>query len=147
MRIDKRLGYGLTTLTYLIAFAIFFPILWMVLTSFKTEADAFAFPPQLFFQPTLSNWEIALFDTGFTKFLVNTGIITLGSTAVALLLGVPAAYALAYYPTKRTDFTLMWLISTRMLPPVGVIVPLFVIFRDLQLRDTHLGLVIIYTKL
>ncbi len=147
MRIDKRTGFGLTITTYLIAFLMFFPILWMVLTSFKTEADAFAFPPTLFFQPTLSNWQNALFDTNFTEFLVNTAIITLASTGVALLLGVPAAYALAYYPTKRTDFTLMWLISTRMLPPVGVIVPLFVIFRDLQLRDTHLGLIIIYTAM
>jgi sorbitol/mannitol transport system permease protein len=150
----------------------------MIMTSFKTEADAFAFPPRfipalsfsandtedessseatevvsndegytIFFTPTLRNWEIALFDTPFLKHLTNTLIITLGSTALALFMGFPAAYALAYYPTKRSDFTLMWLISTRMLPPVGIIVPLFVIARDLGLRDTHASLIIMYTAM
>lgn len=138
---------SLTGLTYVLAFLMFFPILWMVLTAFKTEADAFAFPPQLIFQPTLANWEIALVDSPFLKHLANTLIISGLSTLVALGLGIPAAYALAYYPTKRSDFTLTWLISTRMLPPVGIIVPLFVIFRDLGLRDTHTGLIIMYTAM
>jgi len=117
------------------------------MTSFKTEADAFAFPPRIIFTPTLNNWKIALFDSNFVSHLTNTLIITILSTAVALGFGIPAAYALAYYQTKHSDFTLMWLISTRMLPPVGVIVPLFVIFRDLQLRDTHLGMIIIYSAM
>ncbi len=140
-------GIALTLLTYAIAILIFFPILWMVLTSFKTEADAFAFPPKILFEPTLDNWRIALIDSPFTRHLTNTLIITLGSTAVALALGIPAAYALAYYPTRRSDFTLTWLISTRMLPPVGIIVPLFIIARDLGLRDTHLSLIIMYTAM
>ena len=168
---------SLTTLTYVIAFLMFFPILWMVMTSFKTETDAFAWPPKLipvpgvtsevadaedlsgeeleeaidhtgiFFTPTLNNWNIALFDSNFFEHLINTLIITGLSTLVALAFGIPAAYALAYYPTKRSDFTLMWLISTRMLPPVGVIVPLFVIFRDLGWRDTHIGMIVIYTAM
>ncbi|MBC7870384.1 MAG: carbohydrate ABC transporter permease [Chitinophagaceae bacterium] len=141
---NRTVGNGLTFLTYLLAFIIFFPILWMVLTSFKTEAVAFDYPPKLVFTPTLSNWNIALFETGFFKSLRNTLLIVAGSTSLALILGIPAAYALAYYPGKRADFTLTWLISTRMLPPVGVIVPLFIIFRDTGLRDTHLGLIIIY---
>jgi sorbitol/mannitol transport system permease protein len=141
---SKRTGYALNILTYFITFLIFFPILWMVLTSFKTEADAFAFPPQIIFEPTLSNWDIALFDTGFFDYLLNTVIIVGFSTLLALSLGIPAAYALAYYPTKRSDFTLLWMISTRMLPPVGIIVPLFVISRDLGLRDSHLAMIIIY---
>lgn len=147
MKSNRILNISLTTLTYFVAFMMFFPILWMVLTSFKTEADAFAFPPQIFFNPTLDNWKIALFETSFLKHLGNTLLITIGSTLLALLMGIPAAYALAYYPTKRSDFTLTWLISTRMLPPVGIIVPLFVIFRDLGLRDTHLGLIIMYTAM
>ncbi|QPC83356.1 carbohydrate ABC transporter permease [Phototrophicus methaneseepsis] len=138
---------SLTLLTYIIAILIFFPILWMVLTSFKTEADAFAFPPQLFFEPTLNNWRTALFDTPFLEHLINTLIITIGSTLLAISFGIPAAYALAYYPTKRSDFTLLWLMSTRMLPPVGIIIPIFIIFRDLGLRDTHLGLIIMYTAM
>ncbi len=138
---------GLTIFTYVLAFVIFFPILWMVMTSFKTEADAFAYPPTIAFEPTLENWNIALFDSPYLKHLTNTLIITLGSTLLALLLGIPAAYALAYYPTKRSNFTLMWLISTRMLPPVGIIVPLFIIMRDLNLRDTHTSLIIMYTAM
>lgn len=144
---QRWVNISLTLLTYAIAFALFFPILWMVMTSFKTEADAFAFPPTIIFEPTLDNWRIALFETNFLSHLINTVIITGISTLLALVLGIPAAYALAYYQTKRSDFTLMWLISTRMLPPVGVIVPLFVIFRDLQLRDTHAGMIIIYTAM
>ncbi|MBC8099946.1 MAG: carbohydrate ABC transporter permease [Armatimonadetes bacterium] len=147
MKTRRLPNIALTVLTYVIAFLIFFPILWMVLTSFKTEGDAFAFPPQLVFSPTLANWEIALVDSNFAKHITNTLLITVLSTLTALGFGIPAAYALAYYPTKRSDFTLTWLISTRMLPPVGIIVPLFVIFRDLGLRDTHLGLIIIYTAM
>lgn len=138
---------GLTLFTYLIAIVIFFPILWMIMTSFKTEADAFAFPPTITFEPTLNNWRIALLDSPFLKHFINTLIITIGSTALALVLGIPAAYALAYYPTKRSDFTLLWLISTRMLPPVGIIVPVFIIFRDLGLRDTHASMIIMYTAM
>jgi sorbitol/mannitol transport system permease protein len=140
-------GLVLTLLTYAIALLIFFPILWMVLTSFKTEAEAFAFPPTLAFTPTLDNWEIAIIDSPFLRHIGNSLIITILSTAAALGLGIPAAYALAFYPTKRSDFTLTWLISTRMLPPVGVIVPLFIIMRDLGLRDTHLSLIIMYTAM
>jgi sorbitol/mannitol transport system permease protein len=147
MRTNRWASTGLTALTYIIAILIFFPILWMILTSFKTEGDAFAFPPQLFFAPTLDNWDIALIDSNFTSHLANTLIITVISTLVALGLGIPAAYALAYYPTRRSDFTLTWLMSTRMLPPVGIIVPLFLIFRDLGLRDSHLSLIIIYTSM
>jgi sorbitol/mannitol transport system permease protein len=147
MRQNRLLNSSLTGITYLIAIVIFFPILWMILTSFKTEGDAFAFPPQVFFAPTLDNWQIALLDSNFTSHLVNTLLVTILSTLVALGLGIPAAYALAYYPTKRSEFTLSWLISTRMLPPVGIIVPLFIIFRDLGLRDSHLSLIIIYTAM
>lgn len=147
MKTAKWQSRSLTGLTYVLAILLFFPILWMVLTSFKTEADAFAFPPQLIFAPTLANWEIALIELPFVKHLINTLVISGISTLVALGLGIPAAYALAYYPTKRSDFTLTWLISTRMLPPVGIIVPLFVIFRDLGLRDMHTGLIIMYTAM
>ncbi|GAB4517907.1 MAG: carbohydrate ABC transporter permease [Anaerolineae bacterium] len=144
---SKTVQYSLNFITYLVAFLIFFPILWMVMTSFKTEADAFAYPPQIVFEPTLSNWENALVDSPFFDHLFNTLVISGVSTLVAFAFGIPAAYALAYYPGKRANFTLMWLISTRMLPPVGVIIPLFIIMRDLSLRDTHLGMIIIYTAM
>lgn len=136
---------SLTVLTLFLAFLMFFPILWMVLTSFKTEQIAFAFPPKFVFSPTLENWRIALIGTDYLGFLYNTLIITGLSTVFALILGIPAAYAMAFYPTKRTDGSMLWVMSTRMLPPVGVIVPLYVIFQWLNLLDTHLGMIIIYT--
>ncbi len=143
---SKNTRYHLLNfLTLLIAFLMFFPILWMVLTSFKTEQIAFAYPPRLIFTPTLENWRIALVGTDYLQFLGNTLIITGLSTLVSLALGIPAAYAMAFYATKRTDASMLWVMSTRMLPPAGVIVPLYVIFQRLGLLDTFLGMIIIYT--
>src|SRR5882672_3063675 len=111
---QKIMGHALSILTLLLAFIMFFPILWMVMTSFKTEADAFTYPPLIVFQPTLENYANALQGSRYFASLVNTVFITLFSTLTALALGVPAAYSLAYYPTKRSNFTLMWVMSTRM---------------------------------
>ncbi len=147
MKKHKIFGHALSVLTLFIAFLVFFPILWMVLTSFKTEADAYTNPPTLIFQPTLENYQIALQQSHYFDYLLNTLLITGFSTLVALLLGVPAAYSLAYYPKKRSNFTMMWVMSTRMLPPVGVIVPLYVIFKNLSLFDTHFGLILLYTTI
>jgi sorbitol/mannitol transport system permease protein len=134
----------LSAVTLLLAFAMFFPILWMFLTSFKTEQLAIQFPPPLFFEPTLENWRVALLNSPFLEYLRNTVIITFFSILLALLLGVPTAYAMAFYQTRRTDASLLWMMSTRMLPPAGVIVPLYVIFLQTNLLDTHLGLIILY---
>jgi sorbitol/mannitol transport system permease protein len=123
---------------------MFFPILWMVLTSLKTEDMAIAVPPQFVFTPTFENWRAVFVGTPFVEFLGNTVLITFLSTFLALLLGVPAAYAMAFYRTKRTDSTMLWMMSTRMLPPAGVIVPIYVLFNNLNLLDTHLGLILLY---
>lgn len=141
------LGHALSVLTILIAFLVFFPIFWMVLTSFKTESDAYTNPPILLFQPTLENYQNALDQSRYFDYLGNTLVITLFSALAAFLLGIPAAYSLAFYPRKRSNFTMMWVMSTRMLPPVGVIVPLYVIFKNLSLFDTHLGLILLYTTI
>jgi sorbitol/mannitol transport system permease protein len=130
--------------TLSLAFIMFFPILWMGLTSLKTENDAIAFPPKWFFAPTFENWRVSVLNGPVLEFMGNTAWITLASTLLALALGFPAAYAMAYYRTKRTDGSMLWMMSTRMLPPAGVIVPLFVLFRDLSLLDTHLGLILLF---
>jgi sorbitol/mannitol transport system permease protein len=141
----KRLGTLLWSVgTLAVAFAMFFPILWMVLTSLKTENAAIAFPPQWFFSPTFENWRVAVFGGPVLEFMGNTALITVLSTLLALALGIPAAYAMAFYRTRRTDGSMLWMMSTRMLPPAGVIVPLFVLFRDLSLLDTHLGLILLF---
>jgi sorbitol/mannitol transport system permease protein len=116
----------------------------MAITSFKTEQLAIAFPPRIFFTPTLENWYAAIINSPFLEFMWNTVIITFFAILLALILGLPTAYAMAFYPTKRTDSSLLWMMSTRMLPPAGVIVPLYVIFLQLKLLDTHLGLIILY---
>ncbi len=144
---NKAWGNVLSVVTLLLAFLMFFPILWMVLTSFKTEALAISFPPRLLFTPTLENWRIALFESPFLEFLGNTVVITFFSILLAFLLGIPTAYAMAFYPTRRSDSSLLWMMSTRMLPPAGVIVPLYILFLWLNLLDTHLGLVLLYTAM
>jgi len=144
MKQQKLSSILLTTLTYILALAMFFPILWMLLTSFKPEQLALAMPPRLFFAPTLENYQIALLESPYLEFLWNTVIITLLATLLALVLGLPTAYSMAFYPTKRTNSAMLWIMSTRMLPPAGVIVPLYIIFKDLQWLDTHLGMIVIY---
>lgn len=147
MKKNKLAGHALSALTIIIALIVFFPIFWMFLTSFKTEVDAYTDPPLILFQPTLENYQIALQQSRYFDYLGNTLAITLFSTLVAFLLGIPAAYSLAFYPGKRSNFTMMWVMSTRMLPPVGVIVPLYVILKNLALFDTHLGLILLYTTM
>lgn len=134
-----------TVLGWLAAGILFFPIFWMVLTSFKTEVEAVALPPKLFFQPTLENYVTIQERADYFSFALNSSIISVGSTLLALLIAVPAAYAMAFFPTKRTKGTLLWMLSTKMLPPVGVLVPIYLIFRNLNLLDTRIGLTIIYT--
>ena len=85
--------YLLNSLTLFLAFLMFFPILWMFMTSFKTEQIAFAIPPHLVFTPTLENWNVALFESPYFEFLTNSLIITGGSTLVALIAGIPAMSA------------------------------------------------------
>lgn len=135
----------LGTLAWLVALIIFFPIFWMLLTSFKTEIDAFASPPQLFFTPTLENYAEIDQRSDYFHYAWNSVVVSFGSTFLGMLLAVSAAYSMAFFETKRTKNTLLWMLSTKMLPPVGVLVPIYLLFKDFGLLDTRLGLVIIYT--
>jgi sorbitol/mannitol transport system permease protein len=136
---------ALTLLTYLLAFLFFFPILWMILAAFKTEAQAFNDTPIIFFRPILDNFSRALVSYG--PALAHSLIVALGSTALAFVLGLPAAFALAVYPTRRSRGVLTWMLSTKFMPAVGVIVPLFIIFKNLHLLDTLPGLILMYTTM
>ncbi len=127
------------------AAVIFFPIFWLVLSGFKPEVDAVATPPSLFFRPTLENYAAVFERADYLKFASNSVIVSLGSTLVALAIALPAAYAMAFFPTRRTRDTLLWMLSTRMLPPVGALVPIYLLFRDLELLDTRVGLVAVYS--
>ncbi|QIN82593.1 ABC transporter permease subunit [Rubrobacter tropicus] len=121
---------------------IFGPIFWLIVTSFKTDAAAYDLPPKLLFTPTLEQYAGAL-ESFWTPFL-NSVIIVGVSTAICLLLGVPAAFALSFYAHKRNEGIVFWFITTKALPQVAVLVPLFVIFRELQLLDTVWVLIIVF---
>ena len=153
-RIDGRWSFRLRTpvkpgaialnlFTYVIAFLVFFPILWAVLTGFKSEADAAAIPPTLFFHATLDNYR-AVFTADYFSFFKNTVILSTGSTILALALGLPAAYSLAFHPSPRTPKVLSWVLSTKMLPAVGALIPLIVIYKRVGLFDTRLGMILLY---
>ncbi|MBW7963114.1 MULTISPECIES: carbohydrate ABC transporter permease [unclassified Bradyrhizobium] len=125
-------------------FLIFFPILWMVLASFKTELEAFAIPPSfLFFRWTLENYATVQERSDYFHHAMNSIIIAGGSTLIALLIAVPAAWSMAFSPTKRTKDVLLWMLSTKMMPPVGVLVPIYLIYKSFGLLDSRIGLVFI----
>lgn len=130
---------------WLAALLMFFPIFWMVLASFKTEVAAIATPPELIFRPTLENYRDIFQRADYLAFALNSIVISFGATALAIALAVPAAFAMAFYPTDRTRGTLLWMLSTKMLPPVGVLVPIYLFARDTGLLDTRTALVIMYT--
>lgn len=135
-----------TLLAWSIGLAIFFPILWTVLTSFKTEAEAIASPPSfVFFEWTLENYTTVLERSNYFRHFWNSVVISIGSTLLGLAIAIPAAWAMAFVPGKQTKNILMWMLSTKMLPPVGVLIPIYLIFRDTGLLDTRLGLVIVLT--
>jgi sorbitol/mannitol transport system permease protein len=127
-----------------VGFIIFFPILWMILASFKTELEAFTIPPSfLFFDWTLENYETVQTRSDYLHHAMNSIILAGGSTLIAMLIAIPAAWSMAFAPTKRTKDILLWMLSTKMLPPVGVLVPIYLIFRDFGLLDSRAGLVFI----
>ena len=135
-----------TVIAWAIGIAIFFPILWTILTSFKTEAEAIASPPSfLFFDWTLENYAEVQERSNYLRHFLNSVIISFGSTIIGLLIAIPAAWSMAFVPAKRTKDVLMWMLSTKMLPPVGVLIPIYLIFRDTGLLDTRTGLVIVLT--
>jgi sorbitol/mannitol transport system permease protein len=141
----SRIGWSV--LTYIVVFLLVFPVLWMVITGFKTEVAAIAIPPTLFFVPTLSQFGLAL-SGGFSAYLFNSIVASLVSTAIALILGIPAAYAMVFQMrTKSAEDMLFFVLSTRFLPFAAILVPLFIIFTRLNLLDNILTLIIVYTAM
>jgi sorbitol/mannitol transport system permease protein len=131
-----------TAFAWGIGFAIFFPILWTILTSFKTELEAFSTPPKfLFFDWTTENYGIVNERSDYFRFAMNSVILALGSTVIALLFAIPAAWAMAFAPAKRTKDLLLWMLSTKMMPPVGALIPIYLIFQYTNLLDSRAGLV------
>ena len=147
--IKKRRNRGgslLTAFTWIIAIGFFFPVAWMVLTAFKQESDAATDPPTFFFAPTLDQFK-AVFDAGVGTALLNSLFVTTVSTIIVLLLGIPAAFALSLRPVKKTSDALFFFISTKMLPVVAVIIPLYVIVGQIGMLDNVWTLIVLYTSM
>ncbi len=193
--VGKRIG--VTAAAWVVAFLIFFPILWTFITSFKSELDAIAMPPKfLFFNWTLENYAEVQERSNYLKFAFNSIVLSIGANLIGLIIAVPAAWAMAFAPTvvtdkaltrrlylvivvalalaaailwlvgdarsdsriygpilfvalipvaywiltRKTTDVLMWMLSTKMMPAVGVLVPIYLIFRDLHLLDSLWGL-------
>jgi sorbitol/mannitol transport system permease protein len=133
-----------TGLAWSIGFIIFFPILWTILTSFKTELEAFSIPPKfIFFDWTLENYGVVQERSNYLRFAMNSIVLSLGSTLIALLFAIPAAWAMAFAPGKRTKDLLMWMLSTKMMPPVGALIPIYLLFRDMGLLDSRGGMMVV----
>lgn len=118
-----------------------FPILYMFMTSFKTEADAV--PPRLFFVPTLANYATVL-SGGILPYLYNSLIITLAAMALSIVLGLPAAYVIVFGKLKHPDSVYFWFLSTTLMPAVSVIIPVFMVFRGLGALDSRWGMILVY---
>ena len=131
-------------IAWILAIAFFFPVFWMVLTSFKTEGDAYTTTPKIIFEPTLEQYE-GVFSSGLGPYIANSVGATVISTLLVLLLGVPAAFALSLRPVQKTSDVLFFFISTKMLPVVAAIVPIYVVVNQIGMLDNIWTLIILYT--
>src|SRR5712671_450917 len=158
----ERAPIGIAIVAWVIALIGFFPVLYLVATSLKTEAAAVLLPPTFIplpglnlaptemppftFSPTFEQYQTIL-DRGFGPFFLRSVVVVVVSGILVLVLAVPCAYALAFRMIEGWRDTLFFFISTKFLPPVGIIVPIYIIMRDLQLLDNLLALVIMYTAM
>jgi sorbitol/mannitol transport system permease protein len=143
----KWSNFAWTALTYLLVFLLVFPVLWMALTGFKTEIAAITVPPTLFFQPTLDQFLIAI-NGGFGAYLFNSAAASVVSTALAMVLGIPAAYAMVFQMrSKSSNDMLFFVLSTRFMPFAAILVPLYVIITRLNLLDNLFVLIVVYTAM
>ena len=133
-----------TDLAWLIGLIIFFPILWILILSFKSEGDAIRTPLQVLSSPwTLESYALVQERSDYFKHFWNSVIIAIGSTVIGIVIAVPAAWSMAFVPSKRTKDILMWMLSTKMLPAVGVLYPIYLLFIKLGILDSRVGLVIV----
>lgn len=134
-----------TSIAGTLGFLMFFPILWIVILSFKTEENAIRAPLEILFGSgwTMDSFTAVQARSDYFKHFSNSVIIALGSTVLGLVVAVPAAWSMAFVPSKHTKNILMWMLSTKMLPPVGVLVPIYLLFRDFNLLDTRTGLTLV----
>ncbi|GAB1478959.1 carbohydrate ABC transporter permease [Paracoccaceae bacterium] len=135
-----------TIAAWSIGFLIFFPILWTILMSFKSEGDAIKAPLAMLTSSwTMESYHEVQERSNYALHFWNSVILSFGSTIAALIIAIPAAWSMAFVPGKRTKDLLMWMLSTKMMPAVGVLVPMYLLFRDFGLLDSRIGLVGVLT--
>ena len=133
-----------TLLAWGVGIAIFFPILWMIVLSFKAEGDAIKAPLEVLISDwTFENFAVVQGRSDYLKHFSNSMIIAFGSTFVGILVAVPAAWSMAFVPSRQTRGILMWMLSTKMLPAVGVLYPIYLMFIQFGILDTRIGLVVV----
>jgi len=133
-----------TAAAWIVTLAIFFPLGWLVLTAFKTELQAISVPPLIFFTPTLENFVEVQERSDYLLYAKNSVITSVASTLLGLAIAAPAAYSMAFFRNRWTRDVLMWMLSTKMMPAVGALVPIYVLTQTAGLLDTRLALTIVF---
>lgn len=142
----NHLGLAIRTFfAWAITLVVVFPLIWLVLTAFKTELQAIAVPPQLFFSPTLESFAEVNLRSDYLLHAGNSVITSVVSTLLGLAVAAPAAYSMAFFRTKRTRDILMWMLSTKMMPAVGALVPVYVLAQTAGLLDSLTVLIVVFT--
>lgn len=136
---------GVVGFMVIVLFFFLFPLFWMTLLGFKDQAQAFADPPLLFFKPTLENFVYGMETLGWGRNIANSLIVATIATAISLVLGIPCAYGFARFRIFAEKELRFWLLSIVMMPPVVAAIPIFSIWAQLGLIDSHLGLAIAHT--
>ncbi len=144
-QINQAIRVLRTVLSWAVALLLFFPLGWMVLTAFKTELQAISVPPLLLFTPTLENFTLVQERSDYLLYARNSLVTSVVSTLLGLALAFPAAYSMAFFKSRWTKDILMWMLSTKMMPAVGALVPVYVMAQTSGLLDTRLGLIIVFT--
>jgi sorbitol/mannitol transport system permease protein len=137
-----KIGWSIAA--WIVALVIFFPILYAFVTSLKTEQEAIA-GFSLIPSGTFENYVTVQTQRDYFRPFMNSVILSVGSTILGLIIAIPAAWAMAFSPTKRTKDILMWMLSTKMMPAVAVLVPIFILFRNFGLLDSRIGLTVMLT--
>jgi sorbitol/mannitol transport system permease protein len=134
-----------TCVAWFFTLLLFFPLGWLILTAFKTELQAISVPPLVIFPPTMENFTEVQERSDYFSYAKNSLITSVLSTVLGLMLAAPAAYSMAFFKSKRTKDILMWMLSTKMMPAVGALVPIYVLAQFSGLLDTRLALIIVFT--
>lgn len=134
-----------TAAAWFFTLLLFFPLFWLIITAFKTELQAISVPPLLVFSPTMENFHEVQERSDYALYAKNSLITSVASTILGLMIAAPAAYSMAFFRTRKTKDLLMWMLSTKMMPAVGALMPVYVMAQTTGMLDSLTGLIIVFT--